>query len=149
VSIDEGSFSPDGTTLAVPVALGHLAGAATHMQLVLVDLRTLPSWCSPTLNRNPTQLSAHSCELVKNRWLFYTATDYARLHDTWAMVPPKARIPSTATYDAGPDSGPLPLSDRLVETLRGLQRWILIDSLSRRHMAGRDSSMMVGDLSSE
>jgi hypothetical protein len=80
VSIDEGSSSPDGTTLAVPVGLGGTWPGRHPTALGLVDLRTLAVMVLPGSEQKPNpNFGAFGASWSRTGWLFYTAYGFTHV----------------------------------------------------------------------
>ena len=113
VSIDEGSFSPNGATLAVPVGLGGAWPGRHPTALVLVDLRTKAAGLLPGSEQKPTpNYGAFNATWSNTGWLFYTAYGSTRIL-VWhpgehkAQVLSRARLPRLSP-ELAPEGQQLP-----------------------------------------
>ncbi len=106
-TIESGSFSPDGATLAIPVGLGGAWPGRHPTALALVNIRTRTVGLLPGSKQTPNpNIGAFDATWSSTGWLFYTAYGYThvlawRPGDQRALVLPKARLPGISTNSPG------------------------------------------------
>lgn len=105
VAIDEAAFSPDGTTLAIPVGLGGAWPARHPTALVLIDLGTRKVSLLSGSEQTPSpNFGSFNATWSSSGWLFYTAYGSTRVF-AWHPGAKRAVVLSGITLPRLPPPG--------------------------------------------